>query len=163
MRVDDQKDGWDANQRYPAPEIVDDIEAPCSDRLLSALTRRRTRPTWSSIQQEIDRRISIPAAEELELPIELAPAEIADLYLSPTESEVTDIPTSLHIIEEPVTMAVNANEMGVFQLIRPEPLSGERGSANVDDFLDTLELTFPYLERQVVDPGRRERDKVLAL
>ena len=60
-------------------------------------------------------------------------------------------------------MAANGNEMGVFQLIKPEPFSGERGSANVDDFLDTLELTFPYLERQVVDPGRRERAKVLAL
>ena len=158
------------------PEIVDDIKAPCSERPLSAIIHRRTRPTWNSIQQEIDRRISIPASEELELPIELAPpapTEIADLDLSPTKSQVTDIinpskgkndiPIPLYIVAEPVTMAAEGNEMGVFQLIKPEPFSGERGSTNVDDFLDTLELTFPYLEHQVVDLGRRERAKVLTL
>ena len=143
--MDDQKDWWDANQRHSLPEIVDDIEPPSSEKPLSAIIRRRTRPTGHSIQQEIDRRIPIPAAEEFELPIELAPAEFASP--SPTESEVTDvfnpdkneIPTPLYLTEEPVIMAVNANEMGVFQLIRPEPFSGERGSANVDDFLEHLD------------------------
>ena len=167
----DQRDWWDANQRNSTPEIVDNMDAPCSESLLSTIIHWRAQPTYNFIQQEIDRRILIPAAEELELPIELIPAEVADSDLSPMDSKVidrfsqnrNDIITPLHIIEEPIIMAVNANEMGVFQLIRPEPFSRERGSANVDDFLDTLELTFLYLERQVVDPGRRERAKVLAL
>ena len=140
----DQRDWWDANQRNSTPEIVDDTDAPCSESPLSTIIHQKARPAYNFIQQEIDRRIPIPAVEELELPIELATAEGADSDLSPTDSEVTDsfsqnrnnIITAPHIIEEPVIMAVNANEMGVFQLIRPEPFSGERGSANVDDFLD---------------------------
>ena len=167
----DQRDWWDANQRNSTPEIVDDMDAPCSESPLSTIICRRVRPAYNFIQQKIDRRIPIPAVEELEIPIELTTAEGADSDLSPTDSEVmysfsqnrNNIFTASHITEEPVIMAVNANEMEVFQLIRLEPFSGERGSANVDDFLDTVELTFPYLERQVLDPGRRERAKVLAL
>ena len=155
LRADDQKVWWDANQKYSAPEIVDDI-VPCSERTLSANIRRSTRPTWNSIQQEIDRRISIPAEV---LPIEPTPTEIADI-INPSESNT---PIPLYTAEESVTMAGYGNEMGMFQLIKPEPFSGERGSANVDDFLDTLELTFPYLERQVINPDRRERAKVLTL
>ena len=55
------------------------------------------------------------------------------------------------------------NEMWMFQLIRSEPFSGDRGSAYVDDFLDTLELTFLYPEYQVADTDKRQRAKMFTL
>jgi len=48
------------------------------------------------------------------------------------------------------------------QIIKPERFSVEGDSVAVADFLDTLELTFTYLE-SIQDPVKRERAKVLAL
>ena len=47
---------------------------------------------------------------------------------------------SLFVIYNSTNMA---SEMTLLQLIKPETFNEDRDTINVDDFLDTLELTFP--------------------
>jgi len=53
-------------------------------------------------------------------------------------------------------------EMSFLRLIKPESLSGDKDTVNVEDFLDGVELSFPCFD-QIADKCKRERAKVLAL
>lgn len=53
-------------------------------------------------------------------------------------------------------------EMAYVHLFKPENFSGEKNTIQVEDFLDTLELSFPCLD-SITDAAKKERAKVLAL
>jgi len=52
--------------------------------------------------------------------------------------------------------------MSLLQLIKPERFSGDHNTVNVEDFLDTLELSFSCPDG-IVNEAKKERAKVLAL
>lgn len=52
---------------------------------------------------------------------------------------------------------MSGNEILFLQLIKPEWFNGEKGTVCVEDFLDTLELSFECLESQTLDPAMKRK------
>lgn len=86
--------------------------------------------------------------------------EEADNFRDIIIPTLPDIPV---ITAPPNIMANRLADLSWMALIKPEEFSGEKLTVDIQDFLDTLEMSFPLLENQIADPVRLERAKVLTL
>ncbi|KAF8437380.1 hypothetical protein BGX38DRAFT_1283431, partial [Terfezia claveryi] len=64
---------------------------------------------------------------------------------------------------EPTQSLVTRNEMSSFKFPKPECFSGEGDSASIEDFLDSLKLSFIGLESQNMELNLKEKAKILTL
>ena len=60
------------------------------------------------------------------------------------------------------TMAADL-DVGIMHIIKPARFGGGGDTHNIVNVLNTLDLTFPCLDRQIVNQAKRERVRVLAL
>lgn len=66
----------------------------------------------------------------------------------------------LGVINQPVPLPIE--NMAYLHLFKPKIFTGEKNTIGVEDFLETLEISFPSLDT-IPDEAKRERAKVLAL
>lgn len=100
----------------------------------------------------------------LEVDISVPPSPFLPPVLSPVvipAATIPIVPTPILPIP-PVPIPAQLSGMAYLHLFKPERFSGEKNTLAVDDFLDTLEMSFSCLE-SITDPVKQERAKVLAL